>query len=108
MPSIIKYNSFIKYILQGTPQWVIINFEEEHELTHFKVQFQGGFAGKDCHLEIGDKETIFHETFYPEDKNTIQMFRLNKPAKAKIFKFVFNESTDLFGRIIIYQLYLYS
>lgn len=36
------------------------------------------------------------------------MFNLKNSIKAKTFKFVFNESTDFFGRIIIYKLSLYS
>ncbi|XP_043794326.1 nuclear receptor 2C2-associated protein [Apis laboriosa] len=92
----------------GIPQWIIIHFEQECEVNSFEIEFQGGFVGKDCHLEVGDKETKFYESFYPEDKNTIQMFNLKNSIKAKTFKFVFNESTDFFGRIIIYKLSLYS
>lgn len=95
-------------MLQGIPQWVIINFEQECEVRSFEIEFQGGFVGKNCHLEIGNKETKFHESFYPEDKNALQVFNLKNPKKAKTFKFTFNKSTDLYGRIIIYKLSLYS
>lgn len=95
-------------MLQGTPQWVIIDFEQECEVRSFEIEFQGGFVGKNCHLEVGNKETKFYESFYPEDKNTIQVFNLKNPKKAKTFKFIFNESTDFYGRIIIYKLSLYS
>ncbi|KAK9306387.1 hypothetical protein QLX08_002906 [Tetragonisca angustula] len=92
----------------GSPQWVIINFEQECEVRSFEIEFQGGFVGKNCHLEIGNKETKFHESFYPEDKNALQVFNLKNPKKAKTFKFIFNKSTDFYGRIIIYKLSLYS
>lgn len=92
----------------GTPQWIIINFEQECEVNSFGIEFQGGFVGKNCHLEIGDKNNEFLKSFYPEDTNTLQKFYLKTPVKAKLFKFVFNESTDFFGRIIIYKLALYS
>ncbi|XP_076751446.1 nuclear receptor 2C2-associated protein [Xylocopa sonorina] len=92
----------------GSPQWIIIDFEREHELSSFQIQFQGGFVGKDCYLEADIKEIKFHESFYPEDKNNFQTFKLKNPVKAKTFKFVFNESTDFFGRVIIYKLSLYS
>lgn len=94
-------------MLQGTLQWIIIEFEQEYEISSFEIEFQGGFVGKNCHLEVGNKETKFYESFYPEDKNTIQIFILTNPVKAKTFKFVFNESTDFFGRIIIYKLSLH-
>ncbi|CAK9800504.1 Nuclear receptor 2C2-associated protein [Anthophora plagiata] len=92
----------------GTPQWIIINFEQEYEVSLFEIEFQGGFVGRDCHLEVGNKETNFYESFYPEDTNAMQSFHLKNPIKAKTFKFVFNESTDFFGRIVIYKLCLYS
>ncbi|XP_017889445.1 nuclear receptor 2C2-associated protein [Ceratina calcarata] len=92
----------------GTPQWVIIELEEECELSSFEIEFQGGFVGKDCHLDVGNKDVKFLESFYPEDKNKIQTFHLKNSVRAKSFKFVFNESTDFFGRIIIYKLSLYS
>ncbi|XP_053991762.1 nuclear receptor 2C2-associated protein [Hylaeus anthracinus] len=92
----------------GTPQWVVIDFEQECSLSSFEIEFQGGFVGKDCHIEAGNKEIQLLESFYPEDKNIVQRFTLKQPKKAKIFKFVFNESTDFFGRIIIYKLSLYS
>lgn len=94
----------------GSPQWVFINFEEERSLSSFEVEFQGGFAGKNCHIEANsdNKELTIVESFYPEDTNKLQRFKLENQVRAKSFKFVFNESTDLFGRIIIYNLSLYS
>jgi len=74
------------------------------------MEFQGGFVGKDCHIEISnnDKNMTIIEAFYPEDRNNLQKFKLEKQIKAKSLKFLFNQSTDLFGRIIIYNLSLYS
>ncbi|XP_071654117.1 nuclear receptor 2C2-associated protein isoform X2 [Temnothorax longispinosus] len=37
----------------GSPQWVLISFEDECGLSSFEVEFQGGFAGKNCHIEAG-------------------------------------------------------
>ncbi|KAG7201590.1 hypothetical protein KM043_004334 [Ampulex compressa] len=94
----------------GTPQWITIKFDEEIIVSKFEIEFQGGFAGKDCHIEAGDseKELTTVEPFYPEDKNGIQKFTLNKLCKAKVFKFMFEQSTDFFGRIIIYKLSMFS
>ncbi|XP_011630231.1 nuclear receptor 2C2-associated protein [Pogonomyrmex barbatus] len=94
----------------GTPQWVVIIYEKEHTLSSFKIEFQGGFVGKNCHVEAGNdrKELTIVESFYPKDKNGLQYFLLKNHVTAKIFKFVFNESTDFFGRIIIYNFLLYS
>jgi len=94
----------------GMPQWVLISFEEECNISSFEVEFQGGFAGKNCHIEAGNDRTqlTIIESFYPKDKNNLQRFILKNQIKAKIFKFVFKESTDFFGRIIIYNFSLYS
>lgn len=94
----------------GTPQWIVINFHSAHTLREFALEFQGGFAGKHCHLEAGsgEKDVVLVQAFYPEDVNSLQTFKLSEPRTAKTFKFVFNESTDFFGRIIIYKLSLYS
>ncbi|XP_076298465.1 nuclear receptor 2C2-associated protein [Lasioglossum baleicum] len=92
----------------GTPQWIVVDFEQECNLSYFEIEFQGGFVGKDCHIEIGNEETECLESFFPEDKNTLQRFKLKETKRAKTFKFLFNESSDLFGRIIIYRLALYS
>ncbi|XP_039307499.1 nuclear receptor 2C2-associated protein [Solenopsis invicta] len=86
----------------GSPQWVVINFEKECSLSCFEIQFQGGFAGKNCHIEAGNdkKELTVIESYYPQDDNSLQQFYLKNRITAKVFKFVFNESTDLFGLIL--------
>lgn len=97
-------------ILQGTPQWILINFEEEVDLSEIEIEFQGGFAGKQCSLEAGSdsKNLSVVEDFFPEDTNTGQRFRLSETKKAKVFKLVFHNSTDFFGRIVIYRLSFHS
>ena len=40
------------------------------------IQFQGGFVGKECHLEVKPSEDeAFTKVadFYPEDKNSLQV-----------------------------------
>ncbi|XP_015585330.1 nuclear receptor 2C2-associated protein [Cephus cinctus] len=94
----------------GIPQWIIFEFDKECSLSTIEIEFQGGFVGKDCFIEAGpdSKSLNFQESFFPEDTNTVQKFKLNQNIMAKIFKLVFKESTDFFGRIIIYKLSLYS
>ncbi|KYM88222.1 Nuclear receptor 2C2-associated protein [Atta colombica] len=67
----------------GSPQWVLIKFEEECSLSSFEVEFQGGFAGKNCHIEAGNdkKKLIIVESFSPEDKNKLQRFNLKNQKK---------------------------
>ncbi len=75
-------------------------------MNELQLMFQGGFAGKNCWIEI-TQETGFekHQDFYPEDSNKLQVFPLN-PVTCKGIKIVFGESTDFYGRITVYQLKL--
>ncbi|XP_015518211.2 nuclear receptor 2C2-associated protein [Neodiprion pinetum] len=95
---------------QGSPQWIMVEFENEIELASFEIQFQGGFVGKDCRLEAGsDYQSLKPvEPFYPEDINSAQKFRLTDKVRAKTFKLLFGNSTDFFGRIIVYKMSFYS
>lgn len=94
---------------QGTPQWIQVSFDSERTVSGFAIQFQGGFAGKNCWIEASKDGAEFskQEDFYPEDMNKAQRFELQRPCTAKCFKFVFSESTDFFGRITVYQLQLF-
>jgi len=91
---------------QGSPQWILLEFEEVVALREVHIQFQGGFAGKDCWIETaavgGDLQTV--EYFYPENQNQTQVFKLSQKETLQKMKIVFNSSTDFFGRITIYKL----
>jgi len=89
---------------QGRPQWVSIAFEEEQSVSEIRLMFQGGFAGKNCQLQIEENKQTFD--FFPEDSNKLQTFCLPQPLSGKIFRITFPESSDFFGRITLYQLSL--
>ncbi|KAG8221837.1 hypothetical protein J437_LFUL003471 [Ladona fulva] len=90
---------------QGTPQWIAIEFTDIIKVESYRIQFQGGFVGTNCVLKITDDCGSTHiENFYPEDVNSVQNFSLKEPRLAKSLKFVFNSSTDFFGRIVVYKL----
>lgn len=93
-------------VLQGSPQFVILEFPEEVCVKEIQIQFQGGFVGKECCLEGGTSSsslTPFFE-FYPDDFNTLQTFPVTISRRMKVLKILFSSSTDLFGRITIYKL----
>ncbi|KAI8480278.1 Nuclear receptor 2C2-associated protein [Branchiostoma belcheri] len=54
---------------QGSPQWILVEFSEEVCPQEIQLQFQGGFVGKDCRLEVssGGGELARFMDFYPED-----------------------------------------
>lgn len=104
-----EYTHFKNYwiyfiIFQGSPQWITVGFRQDQEISSVHIQFQGGFVGKDCILEIHTSDnSALTVPFYPEDINTLQVFSF-EPVKAKKVKVVFKNSTDFFGRIVIYSL----
>ncbi|XP_029905344.1 nuclear receptor 2C2-associated protein [Myripristis murdjan] len=91
---------------QGESQWVSLEFPQPVRVSEVKVQFQGGFSGKTCRLEgcpkDGDLTLITH--FYPEDNNSLQRFPIQEAPAVDKVKIVFENSTDFFGRIIVYSL----
>lgn len=98
---------------QGSPQWIAVSFSSQLPVSQFTIQFQGGFAAKEIQLkrvpegEVAEAEVV--ETFFPEDSNGLQIFTLtNFPVLTDNLKFVFPESTDIFGRTIVYQLDIFQ
>ncbi|XP_026836217.1 nuclear receptor 2C2-associated protein isoform X2 [Drosophila erecta] len=96
---------------EGTPQFITISLEEPQKISAFSFQFQGGFSGQKSEVIMysADGVQIHQESFYPEDINSAQLFQIvdsvrDKPCSK--LKFVFQSSTDLFGRIIVYNLQL--
>jgi len=76
----------------------------------FLIQFQGGFVGQKCWLKSTQENGTSNEPqpFYPEDINATQTFNLCEPVKAKQLDFIFGESSDFFGRIIIYKMDVFA
>ncbi|XP_039480804.1 nuclear receptor 2C2-associated protein [Drosophila santomea] len=96
---------------EGTPQFITISLEEPQKISGFSFQFQGGFSGQksEIFLYSADGAPVHQEPFYPEDINSPQIFQILDTARDKPcskLKFVFESSTDLFGRIIVYDLQL--
>ena len=85
-----------------------IEFEQTRTVSELQLMFQGGFAGKNCRIEVAKPDgTGFqnHQDFYPEDSNKLQSFAIN-PVSCTGIKIIFGESTDFYGRITVYQLML--
>ncbi|XP_061171989.1 nuclear receptor 2C2-associated protein-like [Saccostrea echinata] len=91
---------------QGSPQWIELTLNSLSNVEEIQIQFQGGFAGKDCCIQMTDENNDKHTVmkFFPEDVNSIQSFKLPRVTSLKKFRIIFNNSTDFFGRITIYQL----
>jgi len=90
---------------QGSPQWISLEFQELTSVAGLCLQFQGGFAGKECYVETDGTLKILD--FYPEDSNKLQYFYLKERVNVKKIRIAFNSSTDFYGRITLYKLDLY-
>jgi len=92
---------------QGSPQWVSLEFDQPVAVSALALQFQGGFVGKECEVEVEGNTKVLD--FYPEDTNKMQTFYLaEKLNSLKKIRIVFNSSTDFYGRITLYRLDLFS
>ena len=79
------------------------------------ITFQGGFVGTRCSIQIpsptpGEWEVV--AKIFPEDNNRLQNFTLAPDSPNALdggvekLKLTFEESSDFFGRITIYDLRL--
>src|ERR1700761_8167322 len=90
-----------------------MTFAHKVKLRHIALTFQGGFVGTRCSIftipeGIPNEEAMAWElltTIYPDDVNRKQIFELPEPSKWMLqLKLSFEESSDFFGRITIYEL----
>ncbi len=84
----------------GSPQWISMEFDQLENISKLFITFQGGFASNKCHI-VGDSHSLH---IYPNDDNLEQVFEIGMSTKK--LKITFVDSTDLFGRIVVYSLKL--
>ncbi|XP_031460001.1 nuclear receptor 2C2-associated protein isoform X2 [Phasianus colchicus] len=80
-------------------------FDANEETCWNSDQFQGGFSSRLCTLEgcRTGEELVKISDLYPEDINAMQRFQLEETALDTL-KITFENSTDFFGRIVVYHL----
>jgi len=79
------------------------------------VQFQAGFAAEEMIVYIQRKNSVSDQwskvdELEADDDHELQSFRLSAVADdaATAVKIVFDETTDFYGRVIIYQLQVWG
>ncbi|OJA13152.1 hypothetical protein AZE42_11169 [Rhizopogon vesiculosus] len=101
---------------QGPVQYIHITFEKPAIPKRVSLIFQGGFVGTKCRIEVSESsdrpEWQTWTYVHPEDANRRQIFDLINhtdgfPGKGiRSMKLIFEESSDFYGRITIYELKL--
>ncbi|ESK96165.1 nuclear receptor 2c2-associated [Moniliophthora roreri MCA 2997] len=94
---------------QGLPQYIQLAFPAPVIPKIISITFQGGFVGRRCTIQV--KEAAgwkFLTNIYPEDVNRRQTFDLSGAPDTGVdgLKLTFEESSDFFGRITVYDLKL--
>ena len=96
--------------MQGLPQSIQLTFLNLVRPTSISITFQGGFVGTRCVVSGASSGNNSAEwkilgQLYPEDVNRRQTFLLpGGESKVDQLKLTFEESSDFFGRITIYEL----
>ncbi|KAI0094405.1 galactose-binding domain-like protein [Irpex rosettiformis] len=102
---------------QGTPQFIQLSFDTAIIPKRIMLTFQGGFVGRICSIDIQRSGNEEHSKakwerwtqVFPEDINRKQTFELPGETVAQGvlgLKLIFEESSDFFGRITVYDLQL--
>ncbi|KAH9524679.1 Nuclear receptor 2C2-associated protein [Bulinus truncatus] len=79
---------------QGALQWVMVDFNEEVQISEIHIQFQGGFVGKVCSLEksdSGSSNLIKILNFCPSDSSQKQVIIVftHKPKLRYCFDYFY-------------------
>ncbi|XP_069623806.1 nuclear receptor 2C2-associated protein [Ranitomeya imitator] len=90
---------------QGSSQWITLEFPQKVCISEIHIQFQGGFSSRSCVLEgcLKEGELVKIAEFYPEDNSALQRFDFPEEYAEKL-RLCFPNSTDFFGRIVVYHL----
>ncbi|KAG1779555.1 galactose-binding domain-like protein [Suillus placidus] len=99
---------------QGSGQYIHLTFEKPAIPKRITIIFQGGFVGTKCRIEVSESpnrpEWQTWTYIHPEDANRRQTFDLIPHRDGLLgegiqsMKLVFEESSDFYGRITIYEL----
>eukprot|EP00834_Sanchytrium_tribonematis_P000153 NODE_3_length_80033_cov_0.932970.p70 type:complete len:119 gc:universal NODE_3_length_80033_cov_0.932970:56339-55983(-) len=88
------------YSDSGETQYITLHFEESRTISKVIIQYQGGFGALDVNLRTLDNSF----TFQTEDSGIKQYLSLSNPIQTQKIKVTFSNLSDLYGRLILYNL----
>ncbi|XP_043909853.1 BLOC-1-related complex subunit 8 isoform X2 [Protopterus annectens] len=75
---------------QGSTQWVLLEFPQTVNVSELLIQFQGGFAGRLCRLEVTDR---FTESMYVlANEPSVALYRLQEHVRRSLPELVQHKS----------------
>ena len=120
---------------KGSPQSVTLELPSAACVGRLEIRFQGGFTCREGILLAGQEAHTLKEIqkFYPSDDNTLQVsytssslapqerknalykflinylksFAIDSRERNRYYRILFNDSTDFYGRTVVYHLQLY-
>lgn len=93
---------------EGSTQALSIHFGRPVRPTELKIQFQAGFVAESCQVQVqnsnssGGWDTV--EEIEPSDCHEVQSFPVECKEATDSIKIIFDEFTDFYGRVMVYQL----
>jgi F5/8 type C domain len=98
-----------------SPQWIQLDFGRQVLPRQLRLQFQAGFSAESCVVQTkvecseasGGSSWTTVETFELCDAHEVQVCRIQEPRTELVcssLRLVFEDFTDFYGRITIYQL----
>ena len=95
----------------------VVDFNRTVTPMEVQIQFQAGFSAEEVIVQLQNASSgaweALGDELETEDAHGIQKFDLLEEGKvpkqqAKAIKLVFNECTDFYGRVIVYQLQVWG
>ena len=87
--------------------WFKMDFHRRVRPTECHLQFQAGFVAETCRIEVyrdDDDEWVELTEVELEDVHETQSFALDLEQPCSALRWTFEDFTDFYGRIIVYQL----
>lgn len=103
----------------GETQHYTLDFGKTVTVQEIRLQFQAGFTASFCHVETfaapsggggDDEESGWKrcEELEPEDSLELQSFELETNLETQKLRLVFEDFTDFYGRITLYQVQVWG
>ena len=81
-----------------------IEFGRPVQPTRIQCQFQAGFSAEICSVYVDNDDDERVEEFEMEDIHDVQTHDISIGKSIRKLKIVFEECTDFYNRVILYQL----